>query len=523
MFSWLRKLFTGGSSRPATPPPLPRANGTAPTPAPGGGKGKPQNKKLGGLDLGAGFAPMQHSEVRRHLLRFGRPVWNMVFGRRDLIPPAADERTHIIDRAMVGQGLITAEELQQIHETGLRMDELRPDLAMVQAKAQAAVSTDKAERERLKQQKKAEAAQKKEAHEAAVRQRRATDIIFLGRDVSAGLNDRRSNIEKLQASGLPLLSTPADVAQALGLPLPRLRWLAYHSETVTQSHYVYFQIPKKSGGMRTLSAPHTEMARCQQWILGHILNLLPLHDCAHGFVKGRGIMSNAVPHVDRELVVNLDLKDFFPSITFPRVRGLFQGMGYSPAVATILALLCTECPRLAMEYAGTRVYAATGPRALPQGACTSPALSNLCARKLDARLQGLARKLGFTYTRYADDLTFSAKGEAAANVGALMMGVRRFTTDEKFTVNEDKTRVQRPHARQMVTGIVVNQRPNVPRSTRRRLRAILHNAGKTGVEGQNRAQNPFFSAWLQGMISFVHMANPDYAKKLRERLDKLRP
>ena len=164
-----------------------------------------------------------------------------------------------------------------------------------------------------------------------------------------------------------------------------------------------------------------------------------MRDCAHGFIKGRNIMSNAVPHVRRDAVVNADLKDFFPSITFPRVKGIFEALGYSPAAATVLALLCTDSPRRTVEYAGKRLHAATGPRALPQGACTSPALSNLAARKLDARLEGLARKTGWTYTRYADDLTFSASGDTAAQCGGLLKALRRFCEEESFTVNEKKT------------------------------------------------------------------------------------
>src|SRR6185436_17792305 len=120
-----------------------------------------------------------------------------------------------------------------------------------------------------------------------------------------------------------------------------------------------------------------------------------------GFVSGRSTVSNARAHLGRSLVVNLDLKDFFPSVTFPRVRGLFESVGYSPAAATILALLCTESPRMAVDHDGTRHWVAVAERALPQGACTSPAIANLVARKLDRRLAGAAKKLGWTYTRYA--------------------------------------------------------------------------------------------------------------------------
>ena len=121
-------------------------------------------------------------------------------------------------------------------------------------------------------------------------------------------------------------------------------------------------------------------------MLENILARVATHDAAHGFVPTRSTVSNATPHVGRDVVVNADLKDFFPTITFPRVKGVFQGLGFSPAAATILGLLCTESPRRELEYDGQRLFAAVGPRALPQGACTSPALSNLAARNLDARL-----------------------------------------------------------------------------------------------------------------------------------------
>src|SRR6185295_5733385 len=137
-------------------------------------------------------------------------------------------------------------------------------------------------------------------------------------------------------------------------------------EASAVTHYVRFTIPKETGGTRELAAPHHDMARCQMWIKLNILDRLPLHDAAHGFVAGRSTMSNAVAHVRRDVVVNADLKDFFPTIAFPRVKGIFQELGYSPAAATILALLCTEAPRKTVSLAGKKYFAATGPRALPQ-------------------------------------------------------------------------------------------------------------------------------------------------------------
>ena len=441
---------------------------------------------------------------------------NPWFGRRDLIPPASDGRTLLIDRGMVGMGLLTPEQLVKIHQIGDQMAELKPQLEQAATLADQSVKLDEEERKRRKEQKKAEAAERKRRHAEDVQRRRQTDIIFLGRGVSGGLSDRRANVEKLQRLQLPVMAAPTDLAKALNLTIPRLRWLAFHSEATTVTHYVRFQVPKKSGGMRELAAPHRDLAAAQEWILIHILEKLPVHDAAHGFVPGRGTMSNAVPHVARATVVNLDLKDFFPSITFPRVKGIFQELGFSPAVATILGLLCTECPRQQVEYNGKKLFVATGPRGLPQGACTSPALSNLLARRLDARLAGIAKKLGFNYTRYADDLTFSGDGTAAAKTGYLLARVRHIVEGESLVVNEKKTRVQRPGRRQTVTGIVVNKRPNVPRKLAKRLRAILHHAKKDGLASQNREQRPNFEQWLGGMIAYVQMVNPEKGKRLRD-------
>jgi retron-type reverse transcriptase len=387
--------------------------------------------------------------------------------------------------------------------------------------ADAAVLADRAERQRIKAQKKAEAAERKRLRAEAVGHRRQTDIVFLGRGVSNGLADRRSNIEKLTSLSLPLLATPADVASALGVSIPRLRWLAFHSEASAITHYIRFTVPKRSGGTRALFAPHADLAATQSWILDNILAKIPLHAAAHGFVAGRSTVTNAAAHVGRDVVVNADLTDFFPTITFPRVRGLFQMLGYSPAVATILALLCSESPRRAVVYAGKTFHVATAPRALPQGSCTSPALSNLAGRRLDSRLAGIARKLEWTYSRYADDLTFSASGEPSRKVGYLLARVRHIAQDEGFAVNEKKTRVLRQSACQKVTGIVVNERPGVPRDVARRLRAILHHARTEGLAAQNRQKHPHFEMWVRGMIGYVEMINPRQGVGLRSAYESL--
>jgi len=476
------------------------------------------------MDLSAAdFLPITRDELAEAAkgVRLGG-AW---FGRRDLIPPTDDLRTKLIDRGMVTHGLLTPEQLIEIHRVGAEMDRLRPSLVGAEALAaqagRSAVEADREARARLKAQKKSEALARKQKHAEDVANRKATDIIFLGRGVSGRLSDRTSDRDKLEALGLPVLSTPAELAAALGLTVPKLRWLAFHTEVATRVHYVSFTVPKKSGGTRTLSAPHRTLAAAQRWILANVINDLPVELPAHGFLPGRSIVTNATPHASKGIVVNLDLENFFPSITFPRVRSVFHRLGYSPAVATILALLCTECPRKQVTYAGQVYHVAVGPRGLPQGACTSPGLSNQVARRLDKRLGGLGQKLGLAYTRYADDLTFSGGDELNARVGYLMARVRHIAEDEGFAVNVKKSRVQRRNAAQCVTGLVVNDRPGVSRQTVRRLRAILHQARREGLDAQNRAGRPDFRGWLEGMIAYVGMVRPEVGAKLRAELQAL--
>jgi retron-type reverse transcriptase len=518
---FLGKLFGRGSSATGTASAPPRAGQTVPPPA----APRPERKPVSlGLDAGH-FLPISRQELTDAAKKLGRLWSGPWFGRRDLIPPADDERTLLIDRALVTNGLLTPEQLAEIHRVGAEMDRLRPDVIALRHQAdragQAAVEAERAKKAQLKQQKKAEAAERNRLRAEEVARRRATDIHFLGRGVSGRLGDRQSEPQKLEALGLPVLSTPADLAAALGLTIPQLRWLAFHTEVAARVHYVSFTIPKRSGGVRLLSAPHRKLAVAQTWVLENIVARLPVEPPAHGFIPGRGILTNARPHAGRAVVVNLDLEAFFPSITFPRVRSVFGRLGYSPAVATILALLCTECPRRPVEYDGRTYYVATGPRGLPQGACTSPGLSNQVARRLDKRLGGLAAKLGLTYTRYADDLTFSGDPGLNERVGYLMARVRHLAAEEGFAVNEKKSRVLRRNTAQYVTGLVVNERPGVARAEVRRVRAILHRARTEGLDAQNRTGRPNFRAWLQGKIAYISMARPEIGARLKAALDAL--
>ncbi len=467
---------------------------------------------------------LSKEEMRKRALKINphRTAW---IGRVDTIPPQSDERTALIDRGLELRGFLTKKQLDEIHTVGdlwLKHHEAAKLADTIAAKsADAVIEARKKAHQAAVLEKKQQAAEKKARRAEEIARRKKEDIIYLGPGVSKGLADRHSNLEKLQGAGLPVLSTPADVAKALGLSVPKLRWLCFHSEAAEKPHYFTFEIEKRSGGKRLLAAPHATLSQAQHWVLANVLEKLSTEAPAHGFIKGKSVVTNARPHVGQDLVINLDVKDFFPSVTFRRVRGVFQRLGYSPAVATVLALLCTESPRRKVEYDGKPLWVAVGPRALPQGACTSPALSNQVTKKLDRRLAGRLTRQGWTYTRYADDLTFSARPGKRDAIGRLHAVVRHTLDDEGFTLHPKKGRFLPRTSRQMVTGVVVNTKLSVRRDEVRRLRAILHQAKKTGLAAQNRENRPDFELWLRGKIAWVQMVDPAKGAKLLAALEVL--
>jgi RNA-directed DNA polymerase len=240
-----------------------------------------------------------------------------------------------------------------------------------------------------------------------------------------------------------------------------------------------------------------------------------VHGAAHGFLADRNIVSNARVHAGADVIVKIDIKDFFPTLTFQRVKGLLRKAGLVEQTATLCALLATEAPRDVVKFRGKTLFVATGPRALPQGAPTSPMITNAVCLRLDRRMSGLARKLGVAYTRYADDLTFSWRGDPKkAPVGLLVGAARKILAGEGFALNDKKTAVLKQGDRQKVTGLVVNPAPGkpparVPRDVKRRLRAAIHNRkkGKPGKEGETLSQ-------LQGMAAFVYMTDPVLGRRL---------
>ena len=403
-----------------------------------------------------------------------------------------------------------------------RRGELQREIADLAKKANAYRNPDRAIAEIMKQRMAEAKARRIETKErqAAERNARAQnwfekkrdDVVHLGDDVSGALQNRESDAARLAAHGVPAFDDVKDIAAAMGVSLGELRFLAYDRKASKVTHYKRFRIAKKTGGYRTLSAPMPRLKRAQYWLLDTIIEKVEPHDAAHGFRAARSILTNAAPHQKKAVVINFDLKDFFPSIGYRRVKGLFRSFGYAEAQAAVFALLATEADRSEMRIDGETWHVAQGERALPQGAPTSPAITNLLCRKLDRRLTGLARKFGFAYTRYADDLTFSAEVENGEALRKLMWSVNQVVTDEGFALNEEKTRVMRKNARQEVTGITVNDGLTVSRQERRKFRAHLHQTKAGRSTGPFRKGSPKASAL--GYAQFLTMVHGDEVERL---------
>jgi RNA-directed DNA polymerase len=326
------------------------------------------------------------------------------------------------------------------------------------------------------------------------------------------------------ASQFTQLTAREQLAPFLGVSWERLYFLAYSR----QARYRIFEVKKRRGGVRLLAEPITGLKIIQQKLNQIFYALYRPREGVHGYVPNRSVASNAQAHEGRRWVLNIDLQDFFPTIHFGRIRGMLMAAPYKihPDVATIVAQLCTNESKL------------------PQGAPTSPILSNMVCASLDAALLLLARRSRAVYSRYADDITFSTDLAVVSSrlvvpnpdyrSPRLAQGLVDAVITNGFTINESKVRLRSSTERQIVTGLVVNQFPNVPRTFVREVRAMLHDWESRGLEAaaarfrdqfDHKDRGPFkpqplFSAVVKGRIDYLGMvrgkANPIYKNLLRK-------
>jgi len=321
-----------------------------------------------------------------------------------------------------------------------------------------------------------------------------------------------------------------ELAHFLGIESGKLKYLLYHLNTGIR--YYTFDVKKRNGERRQIHSPTQPIKDLQLRLKEYLSDASVPKNCVHGFCAEKSIMTNARQHIRRKVIVNLDLTNFFSSINFGRVRGMFMSrpFNFNPEVATSLAQLCCN----------------NG--ALPQGAPTSPVISNIICRKLDNELLNLARSIRFTYTRYADDITFSSNknhipeaiGKIVTNKLILSGELEQIITRNGFEVNYSKLRYALKNNRQEVTGIVVNKFPNVKRPFINVVRGMLHAWEKFGIEKAavahfnkekiplHQIANPivYFEKRIVGKIGFIGMVrgkDDSIYQKLYERVKKLAP
>ena len=335
---------------------------------------------------------------------------------------------------------------------------------------------------------------------------------------------------------VPAIASIGQLSLHLGVDAGQLAWFAdrrsWERSVADEAlrHYRYRWSRKPSGGARLLEAPKFRLREIQRLILHRILDRVPAHPCAHGFVPGRSVVTFVEPHVGARVVLSLDLEDFFGSVPASRVFGMFRTAGYPEPVAHCLTALATnvvprsvwrEAPRPAEGSEAIDRHRRLGRRLatphLPQGAPCSPAIGNLCAHGLDRRLHGVAGRFGMVYTRYADDLAFSGP-VSASTISRITPLLAEIARGEGFALNQAKTRTASQAQRQRLAGVVVNRHPNLARQEYDELRAILHNCAVGGLAAQNRGQRPDFAEYLGGRVSWAIQLNPGREAKLRRLL-----
>ena len=313
------------------------------------------------------------------------------------------------------------------------------------------------------------------------------------------VNEYLSYAEKIIENQVPVIFELEHLSNLVGIEYTALCGMVNSAE----SYYREFSIKKRKGGVRIIDAPYPSLLLCQNWIYKNILIASKVHFCVHGFVSEKSILNNALPHVGKKVVLKMDLKNFFPSIPINWVINYFSGLGYAKNVSFYLASLCClyDC--------------------LPQGASTSPYLSNVLLYSLDERIFKLAKCYGLDYTRYADDLTFSGNyiPHDFSNI------VSQIVSGYGLSVNKEKTRLHTRPGQRIVTGISVSSdKPKIPKSTKRQLRKEVYFIKKYGIVSHMsklKIRKPNYLKSLEGKLNFWFYVEPEN-KFARESIRYLR-
>lgn len=285
--------------------------------------------------------------------------------------------------------------------------------------------------------------------------------------------------------------TPAPRPNYLNIHLTPYQAIKLAEKVASGNMYQQKSIPREGKEPRILSIPDPYLKNVQRRILNRILIPIEVNDAAHGFMKHRSIFTTLESHTGKRVVIVIDIRNFFDTITAKRVCGMFKSIRFEPKDAAVLAKLCCYKDKL------------------PQGAPTSPMIANIICRKLDSRLAGLTGKKGYAYTRYADDLIFSGDERLIR----LIPLFKQIIKEEGFEIAEEKFRIMRSGARQRVLGLNVNTQVSIPRKVRRIIRAMINN------QLHSEAPDESLLNFLYGHVGLMASPHPSQARKLKRKLN----
>jgi RNA-directed DNA polymerase len=294
--------------------------------------------------------------------------------------------------------------------------------------------------------------------------------------------------EKLLNRNLPVIYNTSNLCALVGYKKNYLK------RAVQFNKYFYreFKIQKKNGKLRTIKEPLPSLKEIQAWILENILYHIPVSKYAKAYIKGRNLIENVKFHKGKEIVLTLDIKDFFPSINLRMVESVFLSCGYSILISNLLAKLCTLNDEL------------------PQGAPTSPCISNIIMNEFDENIGQYCKGNKIKFTRYADDITFSFS-KSSIDPSVLITYVRESLLKLGFNLNEDKVHILEPNCRQIITGIVVNEKFQIPKYKRKQIRQEIFFIRKHGLSEHIqfiRNSKANYLNHLEGKINFALHVNP---------------
>lgn len=309
-----------------------------------------------------------------------------------------------------------------------------------------------------------------------------------------------SQSNEIDNFGIPVFISLEELRKSIGINKKYFYKVLYSKDRL----YKPIKIPKRNGTVRTLNVPEIALKGMQRWILDNILYKIPIDSSATGFVPSKSTITNATPHINKKNIIKMDIRNFFPSINFTKVKKIFLDVGFEKDISIALANICTYQNQL------------------PQGAPTSPYLANLVCKEMDRRISILCKNNNLTYTRYADDITISGRNKVfwVKNI------VEKIVKTYHFSLNEEKTIALKPGDRKRVTGLIVNDKLSVPKSISRSLRKNIYFIKKFGLEEHLQKINfedisEKYVSHLYGIASYIKMVELEKGLFFISQLDSI--